>query len=279
MNRFLGDWRRREPRHLAVWAAEGDEAGSGPRPPSRARVLALGPHPDDPESVAVACRLLAGAGCEIWYSIATMSASGVEDAYLPAGPDHDPAGLTALKIEIRREEQRRAAARFGLPAERLTFLDLLEEERGGVSEVPDNRAHVRDHLEVLDPDIVMLPAGRDTNRTHVWVHDTFRECARALVPRRGRPMAALYNEDPKTTEIRPDLFVTFGEQAARWKGALLRVHDSQQQRNLRVRGQGFDERILALNRLGHRRLAELEGSEDRSDRYAEVFEVELFDLS
>ena len=61
----------------------------------------------------------------------------------------------------------------------------------------------------------------------------------------------------------------YDEAAARWKAALLRCHDSQQQRNLNTRGRGFDERILDHERAGATRLG-------CAEPYAEIFEVEHF---
>jgi hypothetical protein len=185
--------------------------------------------------------------------------------------------LKVKKIEIRRREQVRSAEMFGLSHDRLTFLDLPEDERGTGSHSPETRVRMMEHLESLSPEIVMLPVGKDTNRTHVWVYEVFRDCAKDLVSRRRKPMVALYNEDPKTTEIRADLVVLFGERRAGWKGALLRAHDSQQQRNRNTRGMGFDERILNLNRLGYKRFFESFGPEAGSSGYAEVFELELFE--
>jgi hypothetical protein len=48
--------------------------------------------------------------------------------------------------------------------------------------------------------------------------------------------------------MRLDLVTVFDDGEAAWKGGLLRCHRSQHERNLRSRGIGFDERILAMNR-------------------------------
>jgi hypothetical protein len=48
--------------------------------------------------------------------------------------------------------------------------------------------------------------------------------------------------------MRLDAVMPFGQSDADWKARILRCHDSQHQRNLRTRGAGFDERILAVNR-------------------------------
>jgi len=64
-----------------IWCEWKDVSLSKVRLPLGGRVLVLGPHPDDPESVAVTCRLLMQSGCDIWYTIASLSPSGVEDEY------------------------------------------------------------------------------------------------------------------------------------------------------------------------------------------------------
>jgi hypothetical protein len=66
-----------------------------------------------------------------------------------------------------------------------------------------------------------------------------------------------------------DLYTVFGETEALWKGRLLRFHRTQHERNLRTRQQGFDERILQVNRQVAREL----GGEAE---YAEVFELEWY---
>jgi hypothetical protein len=67
--------------------------------------------------------------------------------------------------------------------------------------------------------------------------------------------------------MRFDVATLYGEEEAAWKGELLRCHRSQQERNLRSRGHGFDERVLAMD-----------GDSAASCRlgapYAEVFEIE-----
>ena len=78
---------------------------------------------------------------------------------------------------------------------------------------------------------------------------------------------ALLNRDPKTIEMRQDVYSVFGEAEALWKGTLLRFHQTQHQRNLRTRQHGFDERILRVNRQTARELG-------GAAAYAEVFELE-----
>jgi len=57
----------------------------------------------------------------------------------------------------------------------------------------------------------------------------------------------------------------------------LKIHDSQQERNIHSRGMGFDERILRMNHLSWRHLVETSTPVGSSAKYAEVFEIELFD--
>jgi len=203
-----------------------------------------------------------------------MSPSGVEDEYAQRRQKSASSSLHGKKIEIRRREQIRSAEMFGLPPDRLAFLDIREDEQ---VDSPKNRAKIKEHLGSVAPDIAIMPIGNDMNETHAWVYQVFRKCARDLALKTGKPILALYNEDPKTTAIRRDLFVVFGEEGANWKGALLRAHDSQQQRNIQNRGMGFDERILSVNRLGYGRLSGVLPSAVLSAKYAEVFELELFD--
>jgi hypothetical protein len=204
-----------------------------------------------------------------------MSPSGVEDEYAQKRQTRESISLQDKKIEIRQREQIRAAQRFGLTLDRLVFPCIEKEEN---LDSPENQAQIKNHLESVAPDIVIMPIGKDMDPIHAWVYKVFRRYARHLTLKLGKPVIALYNEDPKTIEIRKDLFILFGEEGADWKGALLRTHDSQQQRNIRNRGLGFDERILRTNRLSFQGLSEISPPARSSARYAEVFELELFDF-
>jgi len=66
---------------------------------------------------------------------------------------------------------------------------------------------------------------------------------------------------------------------ADWERALLRVHDSQQERNDHSRGIGFDERILPMNHLSWRHLVDISTPLGLPAKYAEVFEIELRPLT
>jgi LmbE family N-acetylglucosaminyl deacetylase len=229
--------------------------------------------------VAITIRLLLKSGCDLRYAIVSMSPSGVQDQ--DARPD-GPVDVTSLlqrKIAIRRREQILAAAALGLTEERIRFLCLGENEGGTFSESRENRASIKLLLESTMPDIAIMPVGQDSNQTHAWVHRVFREHAIGLAQKRRRPLVALYNEDPKTMSMRTDLFVLFGEESAGWKRALLRIHDSQQKRNLRLRQVGFDDRILQVNRRGFARFSGSNDFDGSSAGYAEAFEIERFGFS
>jgi len=279
VKRFVSDLKRHWNTRPFVWTEEPAGSDTGLELPRKARVLVLGPHPDDPESVAITLRLLLKSGCDLRYAIVSMSPSGVQDQDAPPTGHLDVTSLGQRKIAIRRREQILAAAALGLTEERISFLCLGENEGGTLSDSRGNRAGIDLLLESTMPDIVIMPAGQDSNQTHGWVHRVFREHAEPLAHKRRQPLVALYNEDPKTTSMRADLFVFFSEESAGWKGALLRIHDSQQKRNLRLRQMGFDERILQVNR---RRFKQFSGSHDfdlASAGYAEAFEIECFGFS
>jgi len=272
---FIADlkqyWRERP----FIWSELQDGFAKKVRFPTDGKVLVLGPHPDDPECAAMTCRLLMHFGCDLWYTIVSMSPSGVEDQYAKKWGHDSSISLEKKKIEIRRMEQTSAVEMFGLTQERLTFLGIEEAKKLNSSE---NLTRMKEHLESVAPDIVIMPAGNDSNQTHVWVHQVFRKCVQYITLKKKKPVIALYNEDPKTIEMRHDLFVLFGEENGDWKRALLRAHTSQQQRNIHSRGIGFDERILNMNRLRYRLLRESLSIADVSAKYAEVFEIELFDF-
>ncbi|MEW6335127.1 MAG: PIG-L family deacetylase [Thermodesulfobacteriota bacterium] len=269
MRQFLADIKRYWNERPFLWDERAGPGERKPHLPTRGRVLVIGPHPDDPECVAVTTRLLMQSGCDIHVAIVTLSPAGVEDEYVGSRSRDDFFCLQEAKRAIRRREQIASAEQSGLPGDHLVFLHV---EEGPALQCRDNEALLENHLESAAPDIVILPAGNDPNQTHAWTHRIFRTCAHDLAVRRGKPLAALYNEDPKTIGMRRDLFVCFGEKSAEWKKALLRTHDSQQQRNRRLRGKGFDERILGMNHDSRKHL--FEGSP--SAAYAEAFEIELF---
>jgi len=207
---------------------EGPLAGSG-------RAVALAPHPDDPDAVAVFLRMLQRGGWDVCWTILTSGWSGVEDDFV---------GLSReAKSRVREDEERAAARLFGLPDERLTFLRLAEGEDGHLVATPRNYARFAVQLEALAPALVILPYHDDSNPSHrltsVWLRQW-------LATRDDRPVV-VENEDPKSTTFLPNLCIRFDEDTAGWKSTLLECHRSQSVRNQHARGITFAERILRMN--------------------------------
>lgn len=223
--------------------------------PAEARLLMLAPHPDDFDAIAVTLRFLAGRGNPLEV-VVLRTGSGVEDGYR--------SGLTITgKAELREQEQRASLRFFGLPDRSLTFLNLSADIDDQPVDCTENRAAIRRILREKAPDLVFLPHGNDTNSGHRVLYALFAQAAACA----GRPMSAFLNRDAKTISMRTDFYMPFGAAPAAWKAELLRFHDSQHQRNLRTRGQGFDERVLHVNRHSAREL-------HLEEEYAEAFEVE-----
>ena len=238
---------------------------AGPRPaplqdisiPTGLAVLFLGPHPDDFDAVGVTMRRLQ-AGGTIVHVVVDRSGSGIEDGYCsPPTPE--------VKAAIREAEQRHSCRFFGLPDDRLIFLRLEEDDTAQLLDSPRNADLLRGLLASLRPTWIVLPHGHDTNVGH----QRMAAMVRRIAPEAGYPIAALFNRDPKTISLRPDIYTAFGEEDAQWKAQLLRFHNSQHQRNLNTRGHGFDKRILDTNRKIARELG-------LQAPYAEAFEVEMF---
>ena len=227
--------------------------------PPDLRVAVLAPHPDDFDAVAATMRLLQRNGNSIHVAVLTTGWSGVEDSFAtPPTPQR--------KTDIRREEQRASCKLFGLPDDRLEFLPLAEDEKAHQLDTPANQEMLDNYLRRVCPDIVFLPHGHDPNiahhRTYVMMH-RYAVLSKAMT-------AAFLIRDPKTIEMRADVFTPFDDETAQWKAGLLRLHLSQHQRNLNTRRHGFDDRILNVNRLAAQ---ELPGR----PQYAETFELEQFD--
>jgi LmbE family N-acetylglucosaminyl deacetylase len=229
--------------------------------PSAPRLLVLAPHPDDFDAIGATMRFFWENGNPLYVAVATSGASGVEDTFC-SPPTVD------VKAELREQEQRASCQFFGLPEANLAFLRLEEDAAGHPLQNAANADLVRQHLLSKRPEMVFLPHGHDANLGHQRVHTMFRQVAREA----GYPLVAFLNRDPKTIQMRRDVYLGFGEEAAAWKGELLRFHRSQHQRNLNQRGYGMDERILRMNRQS--------AEECPVDvRYAEVFELEFFGAS
>lgn len=228
--------------------------------PGGLRLLVIGPHPDDFDSIGVTLRFLAENGNPLHVAVIRTS-SGVDDTYLP--------GLTpAAKESIRDKEQQNSARFFGLPEDRLSFLSLA---RDGQDQLLDDPANFQALMELVAdqaPDIIFLPHGNDSNNGHRFTCALVRQVA----VRHGRPMVLFLNRDAKTIDMRTDLYMPFGDEMALWKAELLRFHDTQQQRNLVTRGHGFDERVLALN-------AQIAQELKIDAPYAEAFELEFYNVT
>ncbi|MCX7886613.1 MAG: PIG-L family deacetylase [Verrucomicrobiae bacterium] len=194
--------------------------------PFNQRILVLSPHPDDFDAVAVTMRFFHQRGDLIYVAVLSGSAGGVLDSFCPA----------VNKVAVREQEQRASIRFFGLPEQSLTFLRLPEDAEGHLIENPDA---VRREIEVFQPTLVVLPHYNDTNAGHRRAYAMFRKVS--AVP-------ALLFQDPKTTEFRCDLYMPFDDATADWKRKLLLHHRSQDHRNRTLRGHGFDDRILNVNR-------------------------------
>lgn len=226
--------------------------------PDRLRLVVLAPHPDDFDAIGVALRFFRDNGNLIELGVLTSGASGVEDSFCST-PD------AVMKARLREDEQRASCRFFGLPESQLGFLRLAEDEKGHLLESGENIERVRQYLLEKRPDLVFLPHGNDTNTGHQRANAIFHRIATS----EGLSLAACLNRDPKTIHMRSDLYMLFGEAEAEWKRQLLSFHRSQQQRNLHMRGYGFDERILRMNRQSAEELK-------NSTRYAEAFELEFY---
>lgn len=225
--------------------------------PSALRLLVLGPHPDDFDAIGVTLRYFKENGNTIHVGV-VRSGSGVQDSYCSSP-------TLETKAAIREAEQRRSGRFFGLPDTGLTFLRLEEDQEAQPIETPANLSHLREFVLPIRPDIVFLPHGNDTNAGHQRIYAMFRQIALEA----DYPLAALLNKDPKTVDMRIDVYTEFGEEEAKWKAQLLRFHDSQQRRNLDTRGHGFDERILNTNR-------QIAQEIPTEAEYAEAFELEPY---
>jgi LmbE family N-acetylglucosaminyl deacetylase len=243
-------------------------AGAAPRSlreivfPRPLQILVLAPHPDDFDAIAVSLRHLHEHGHVLHVAVLTTGASGVEDGF---GGAHDDSAKAAL----RESEQRASCALFGLPAQRLEFLQLwgsapgADADGAGGGEANDGDLdRLRAWIAARPADLVFMPHGSDSNRTHRRTCESV--CA--IAARQGLDAWACLNRDAKTQQMRVDLYCEFDQAQADWKAQLLRLHASQHERNLRTRAAGFDERVLQVNRHAAQALA-------LAQPYAETFEV------
>lgn len=225
--------------------------------PAELRLFVLAPHPDDFDAIGVTLRFFQQNGNPIHLAVVSGSASGVLDDFCAPSDN-------ATKAAVREREQRDSLRFFGLGEEHVTFLRLKEDDTGAPLNDTENETAIRRQLLAHRPQIVFLPHGADSNAGHRRVHAMFLRAAAAL----DEPLAAFLIRDPKTLSFRADLYMPFDEEAARWKRRLLLHHRSQEHRNRRQRGRGFDDRILDVNR-------QIAAELDCSAPFAEAFQVEV----
>lgn len=199
------------------------------------RWLVLAPHPDDFDVAAITLKHFADTDAEILLEVLSGGASGVEDAYAIGWEE---------KTTARELEQRESCDRFGLPPENLRFHRLAEDPDGHMEDSEENQNRVLALLNHHSPEGVILPHGNDSNADH---RRSFRWFM-AWRDTQAKPPLALLVRDPKNLGMRTDLITPYHSVQAAWKAELLRCHRSQHERNLRTRGIGFDERILAPER-------------------------------
>ena len=228
------------------------------RLPEVASVAVTAPHPDDFDAIAITMRWFHQRGHRVEVAVLTRGTSGVDDGFAGAHTAEE-------KTLVREQEQRASCALFGLDPSALRFLRLGNDEHGKLSLGESSRAAVTGFLSALQPDIIFMPHGKDSNVAHQRTHDLVA----GIVTAERLSVLLCLNEDPKTLQIRRDLVVEFDEDAAAWKSRLLTAHASQQARNIRVRGNGVDERLLDVNRQS----AALVGA---SSEYAECFELAVY---
>lgn len=227
--------------------------------PASLAVVALAPHPDDFDAIGVTMRFFKDNGNTIEVGVVTSGASGVEDGFGVAVSAQD-------KGNLREREQTESVEYFGLPQHLLSFLRLEEDKNGDPVDNPANLGRIRTYLLATNPDLIFMPHWNDTNIGHQRTYALFLQVVKT---EKLSPVVCL-NLDPKTISMRSDFYMTFGPELVAWKRRLLCFHQSQQQRNIRTRGYGFDDRIL----LHNRKAAESLG---RAGEYAEVFELELYE--
>jgi LmbE family N-acetylglucosaminyl deacetylase len=219
-------------------------------------VLVLAPHPDDFDAIGVTLKKFYESGSLVSLAVISGAESGVEDSFMNS--IHDK-----TKAEVREAEQIQSVLFFGLSADDISFLHLEEDEFGDPVEDQGNLQLIKECIANKKPDIIFLPHGNDTNKGHTRTYSMCKKAIKEL----DLSLFLFLNRDPKTIEMRNDVYTVFGKKEANWKAELLCHHISQHQRNLNQRNHGFDERVLSVNREIAK---ELPGYYE----YAEVFEIE-----
>jgi LmbE family N-acetylglucosaminyl deacetylase len=201
------------------------------------KIAVMAPHPDDFDAIGVTLKRIARAGALINLAVLTGGASGVEDSFGSFTCDAD-------KARLRESEQLDSCRLFGLQEQTVTFLRLQEDAEGTPLDCSDNYKIIFDYLSQLVPDIIFMPHNNDTNAGH----QVCFKLVKNVIDKLALKVPLMLNMDPKTVEMQPDYYSGFDNGEADWKGALLRCHKSQHQRNLNTRQHGFDFRILEFNR-------------------------------
>ena len=226
--------------------------------PQKLRLLVTAPHPDDFDAIGVTLQYLQTQGHEL-YAIVAQTGSGIDTIY--------GAGMTKQdRTLLRNREQRASFAFFGLPQSHYQILALDNAADDQVDYTENNICRLKEIVRKIQPNILFMPHGNDSNRAHRDMYRMMRHIAKCM----EWPIALMLNSDVKTVDMRKDWFVPFSQEKAQWKRQLLRFHDSQHQRNLRVRGYGFDDRVLSLTRQTAKELG-------ITLPYAASFEVEICD--
>jgi LmbE family N-acetylglucosaminyl deacetylase len=198
--------------------------------------LVAAPHPDDFDAIGVTLKRFVAGGGKLHLAVFAGAWSGVEDIFC------EPPAIEQ-KVLCRELEQQASCHFFGLPDDALRFLRMREDSAGVIIDSEKNLQLLKTVIDEVSPDIVFMPHGNDSNADH--------RIARSMIHRLkvdDSPFAVICNRDPKTIAMQDELITWFDADDAAWKAQLLRHHVSQHQRNLNIRGYGFDERILKVNR-------------------------------
>lgn len=242
---------------------------SNPKPPNKLipftnynfpghwKVLVLAPHPDDFDAIAVTLKQIQKQGNEIWLNVLTSGASGVEDSFCTPSTIKN-------KEQTRENEQVASCKIFGLAESRISFSNLIEAEDGHPTLCPENCDKIESILTSIKPDAIFMPHPNDTNPAHQRCYQMAYEY---LTSQPSLNPVFFLNQDPKTVELKPQLYTAFSIQEAKWKASLLRCHRSQHQRNLNTRYLGFDYRILSYNQTLSRKY-------NIPAPYTEIFEMQ-----
>lgn len=225
--------------------------------PEKLTVLVLAPHPDDFDAIGVTLKFLHEKNYTIYVAV-SITGSGID-------PDFAPNMSLQTKREIRMKEQKDSVSFFGLEEKHLRFLTLKNAADDQLTGDTENVQMISDLIHEIKPDLIFSPHGNDTNRAH----RTMYEIASSIAKTVNWPISLVLNRDAKTIDMRVDFYMPFDEEKAKWKRQLLRFHTSQQHRNLKVRGHGFDDRVLKINEATAKEMG-------INSPYAAAFEIQSY---